>query len=225
MGWIPLAFLPPPHLNTCWQYSISDWCSLLLFSWSSCNYITKQNAWQSTSVWQKYCAQWQLNITRCLTHNLCAISIGFTQCDNCTIALYSNTIKAWVPSCSRFWVHCTTDHSFPMQTQKITEITENKQKFTADLWCEQTRLHKLPKCTGINTTTQLGWNVTFHSWIRLKLLRYVSPWSTTFGIWCASLLGYSQTFLYSLLHAATFQPSIGFSILHSIGEQCAVSCA
>ena len=100
---------------------------------------------------KKYCAQCQLKVSWCLTHNLCAISIGFIQCDNCAIALYSNTIKA----CSRFWVHgtCTTEHSFPMQTRKITE---NKQRFTVDLWCEQTRLHKLPECVGINTTTHLA---------------------------------------------------------------------
>ena len=33
-----------------------------------------------------YCAQWQLNGGQCLTHDLCAIYTGFTQCDNCTIA-------------------------------------------------------------------------------------------------------------------------------------------
>ena len=32
-----------------------------------------------------------------------------------------NIIKTHVPSFSLFWVHCTTDHSFAMQTQKITE--------------------------------------------------------------------------------------------------------
>ena len=34
----------------------------------------------------KYCAQWQLKGSRCLTHDLCAIFTGFTQRDNCAIA-------------------------------------------------------------------------------------------------------------------------------------------
>ena len=59
---------------------------------------------------KKYCAQWQLKGSRRLTHNLCTI-FGFTQRDDCAIAIV-NIIKAQVPSCSRFWVHCTTDHSF-----------------------------------------------------------------------------------------------------------------
>ena len=42
---------------------------------------------------KKYCAQWQLKGSRCLTHDLCAIFIGFTQCDNCAIAIV-NIIKA-----------------------------------------------------------------------------------------------------------------------------------
>ena len=76
---------------------------------------------------KKYCAQWQLKWSQCQTHDLCAIFIGFTQRDNCDIAIV-NIIKGWVPSCSRFWVHCTTDHSFATQTRKITEITKNKQR-------------------------------------------------------------------------------------------------
>ena len=35
---------------------------------------------------KKYCAQWQMNGSWCLTHNLCAILTGSTQCDNCAIA-------------------------------------------------------------------------------------------------------------------------------------------
>ena len=90
--------------------------------------LRHENTWQSTSVWQKkYCAQWQLKGSRCLTHDLCATFIGFTQRDNCAIAIV-NIIKAEVPSCSRFWVNCTTDHSFATQTRKITEITRNKQR-------------------------------------------------------------------------------------------------
>jgi len=42
---------------------------------------------------KKYCAQWQLKGSRCLAHNLCAIFVGFTQRDNCTIATV-NIIKA-----------------------------------------------------------------------------------------------------------------------------------
>jgi len=42
-------------------------------------------------------------------------------------------MKVYAPSCSHFWVHCTTEHSFATQTRKITEVTENKQRFTADL--------------------------------------------------------------------------------------------
>ena len=30
---------------------------------------------------RKYCAQWQLNRSRCLTHDLCAVFTGFTQRD------------------------------------------------------------------------------------------------------------------------------------------------
>jgi len=62
-----------------------------------------------------------------LTHNLCAIFTGCTQRNNCAIATV-NIIKTEVPSFSRFWVHCTTDHSFAIQTPKITEITEKKQR-------------------------------------------------------------------------------------------------
>jgi len=44
--------------------------------------LRHENTWQSTSVWQeKYCAQWQLKGSRCLTHDLCAIFVGFTQRD------------------------------------------------------------------------------------------------------------------------------------------------
>jgi len=31
---------------------------------------------------KKYCAQWQLNRSRCLTHDLGAVITGFTQHDN-----------------------------------------------------------------------------------------------------------------------------------------------
>jgi len=56
--------------------------------------LRHENMWQSTSVWQKkYCAQWQLKGSRCLTHDLCAIFVGFTQRDNCAIAIV-NIIKA-----------------------------------------------------------------------------------------------------------------------------------
>ena len=56
--------------------------------------LRHENTWQSTSVWQKkYCAQWKLKGSQCLTHDLCAIFVGFTQRDNCAIAIV-NTIKA-----------------------------------------------------------------------------------------------------------------------------------
>jgi len=42
---------------------------------------------------KNYCAQWQLKGSRYLTHDLCAIFIGFTQRDNCAIAIV-NIIKA-----------------------------------------------------------------------------------------------------------------------------------
>ena len=41
---------------------------------------------------KKYCAQWQLNGSWCLTHNLCAIFTGSTQRDNCAIVTV-NIIK------------------------------------------------------------------------------------------------------------------------------------
>ena len=77
---------------------------------SGCNYVTKTRD-KALPCGKKYCAQWQRKGSRCLTHNLCAIFIGFNQRDNCAVAIV-NIIKASVPSCSRFWVHCTTDHSF-----------------------------------------------------------------------------------------------------------------
>ena len=43
-------------------------------------------------VTKKYCAQWQLNGSQCLTHDLCAIFIGSTQHNNCTIVTV-NIIK------------------------------------------------------------------------------------------------------------------------------------
>ena len=50
--------------------------------------LRHEHTWQSTSVWQKkYCAEWQLTGSRCLTHDLCAIFVGFTQRDNCAIAI------------------------------------------------------------------------------------------------------------------------------------------
>ena len=42
---------------------------------------------------KKYCAQWKLNGSQCLTHDLFAIFAGFTQHDNCTIETV-NIIKA-----------------------------------------------------------------------------------------------------------------------------------
>ena len=85
--------------------------------------LRHESTWQSTSVWQKkYCAQWQLKGSRCLTHDLCAIFIGFTQRDNCTIAIV-NIIKTALVS--EFIVQPTT---LATQTRKITEITKNKQR-------------------------------------------------------------------------------------------------
>ena len=55
---------------------------------TSRKHVTKHFVWQ-----KKYCAQWQLKGSRCLTHDLCAIFVGFTQRDNCTIAIV-NIIKA-----------------------------------------------------------------------------------------------------------------------------------
>jgi len=42
---------------------------------------------------KKYCAQWQLKGSRCLTHDLYAIFVGFTQYDNYAIAIV-NILKA-----------------------------------------------------------------------------------------------------------------------------------
>ena len=60
---------------------------------------------------KKYCAQWQLKGSRCLTHDLCTIFIGFTQRDNCAIAIV-NIIKLKFQAAlvSEFIVQ--TDHSF-----------------------------------------------------------------------------------------------------------------
>ena len=76
--------------------------------------------------------------------NFCTISIGFTQHDNCTIAIV-NIIKAEVPSCSHFWVYCTTEHSFATQTQKMMEISRNKQRdlqliYGRDITCKRSIL-------------------------------------------------------------------------------------
>ena len=38
---------------------------------------------------KKYCAQWQLKGNRCLTHDLCAIFVEFTQRDNLSSKLLS----------------------------------------------------------------------------------------------------------------------------------------
>jgi len=44
---------------------------------------------------KKYCAQWQLKGNWGLTHNLYAIFIGFTQHNNCAIAIVNiHVIKA-----------------------------------------------------------------------------------------------------------------------------------
>ena len=75
---------------------------------------------------EKYCAHLQLKGSRCLTHNLCAIFIGFTQHNNCAIAIV-NTKKS-LSSKLLLFSSCTTEHYFAMQTRKITEITENKQR-------------------------------------------------------------------------------------------------
>jgi len=50
--------------------------------------LRHENTRQSTSVWQKkYCAQWQLKGSRCLTHDICEIFVGFTQRTNCAITI------------------------------------------------------------------------------------------------------------------------------------------
>ena len=42
--------------------------------------LRHENTWQSTSVWQKkYCAQWQLKGSRCLTHDLCDLEYNAVQ--------------------------------------------------------------------------------------------------------------------------------------------------
>ena len=56
--------------------------------------ITSQNHMtKHFCVAEKYCAQLLLNGSHCLTHDLGAIFIGFTQCDNCAIVIV-NIIKA-----------------------------------------------------------------------------------------------------------------------------------
>ena len=95
----------------------SDVCTLQ----SGCNYVTK-HVTKHFRVEKKYCAQQQLKGIRCLTHNLCAIFIGFTQHDNCAIAM----LKFQAALVSEFIVQPTT--LFATQTWKITEISKNKQR-------------------------------------------------------------------------------------------------
>ena len=78
--------------------------------------LRHENTWQSTLT------QRQLKGNRCLSHDLCAIFIGFTQRDNCAIAIV-NIIKTALVS--EFIVQPTT---LATQTRKITEITKNKQR-------------------------------------------------------------------------------------------------
>ena len=85
--------------------------------------VTSRNTWLSTSVQQKSIV---LNGSWTEVGAKLMISVQYLldlQCDNCAIVAV-NIIKTSVPSFSLFWVHCTTDDSFAIQTQKITEITE-----------------------------------------------------------------------------------------------------
>ena len=126
--------------------------------------MSRKHVTRHFRVAKKYCAQWQLKGSRCLTHNLCAIFIGFTRHDNCTIAIV-NIIKAKVPSCSRFWVHCTTDHSFATQTWKITEITKNKQRdvqliYGRDVTCN---CSVAARWCGHGSKVVFGWSLSLGS--------------------------------------------------------------
>jgi len=103
----------------------------ILISHTALAITSRKHVTKHFRVAKKYCAQWQLNGSWCLTYNLCAIFTGSTQHDNCAIVTV-NIIKTLVPSFSHFWVPSTTDHSFAIQTQKITK---KKRRYLQLIYC------------------------------------------------------------------------------------------
>jgi len=92
---------------------------------------------------KKYCAQWQLKGSRCLTPNVCTIFIGFTQRDNCTmvISYYIEHNKSLSSKLLSFLSSLYSECSFVTQTWKITEITEKKLLiYGHDLICNRSIL-------------------------------------------------------------------------------------
>ena len=93
---------PPSWHFTCVYYVFQQCQALAAGQTENCflwafNRAVAITSWKHVTkhfrVAKKYCAQWQLKGSRCLTHDLCAIFIGFTQRDNCAIAIV-NIIKA-----------------------------------------------------------------------------------------------------------------------------------
>jgi len=70
--------------------SVCTWCA---DQYRAVAITSRKHVTKHFHVAKKYCAQWQLKGSRCLTHDLCSIFIGFTQRDNCAIAIV-NIIKA-----------------------------------------------------------------------------------------------------------------------------------
>jgi len=81
--------------ETAWRDTshCSKTCSKILHAYRAVAIMSRKQVTKYFRVAKKYCAQWQLKGSRCLTHNLCAIFIGFTQHDNCAIAI-ANIIKS-----------------------------------------------------------------------------------------------------------------------------------
>ena len=89
--------------------------------------LRHKNVTKHFCVAKKYCAQWQLNWSRCLTHDLCAKFSGFTQHDNCaivTVNLISSSFS-FLSSLYNRSLFCHTD---------TEDNRDNRERFTADLW-------------------------------------------------------------------------------------------
>ena len=99
---------------------------------SSCNYVSKTWLSQHFRMAKMYCAQWQLNGSQCLTHGLCAIFTGFTQCDNCTIATVNiiQNLSSKLSFLSSLYNNSLFCHT---NTEDNGANREKAERFTADL--------------------------------------------------------------------------------------------
>ena len=94
---------------------------------------SRKNVTKHFRMAKKYCAQWQLNGSWCLTDNLCAIFTGSTQRDNCAIVAVniiknlSSKLLSFLSSLYNRSLFCHID------TEDDGDNREKAERFTADL--------------------------------------------------------------------------------------------